>query len=114
MGMLSLDISAEVELITGRAGHGGVPVAALARAAGLAPSQFHKRFLAEIGETPARHQRRLRIQAAKARLRTGEAVTSLALDLGFSSSQHFATAFRAQTGLSPTQWLAGQADLVMA
>ena len=39
--------------------------------------------------------------------RHARAVTALALDLGFSSSQHFAAAFRKHTGTTPREWRKG-------
>ncbi len=79
-------------------------VGELARRAGLAPSRFHERFLAEAGESPARWVARRRLELARARLRAGEPVTRIALDLGFASSQHFATAFRRVYGVAPSAW----------
>ncbi len=86
-------------------GRGTMPaVAALAREAGLGPSRFHQRFLAELGETPARWLARRRLQAARHRLALGAGVTATAAALGFASSQHLATAFRRAYGISPKQW----------
>lgn len=80
----------------------GIGVPALARTAGLSPSRFHARFLAEIGESPADWLRRRRIDRAKQRLATtAMPITTLALDLGFPSSQHFATVFKRYVGLTP-------------
>jgi AraC-like DNA-binding protein len=81
------------------------PVAAMARAAGLAPSRFHARFLDETGESPAEWVRRLRLDRAKRLLATGERpVTDIAFDLGYPTSQYFATVFRRYTGLTPRQY----------
>ncbi len=77
-------------------------VAALARAAGLSASQFHARFADEVGEAPAEWMRRMRLDRARRRLAIGnEAITAIALDLGFPSSQYFATVFRRYTGTTP-------------
>jgi AraC-like DNA-binding protein len=82
-----------------------VPVAELARAAGLSPSRFHGRFLAEVGETPADWARRQRLVEAKRLLSlTSKPITALAQALGFPSSQYFATMFRRYTGLTPRQY----------
>ena len=47
---------------------------------------------------------RRRIDAAKARLLdySGTSIAQIAADLYFSSSQHFATAFRKHVGLTPS------------
>ena len=59
----------------------------------------------DTGETMHGMLTRLRIQRARERLRLPEAtVTSVALDCGFVSPQHFARVFRQVTGQSPTQW----------
>ncbi len=82
-------------------------VAALAREAGLSPSRFHARFLAEVGEPPADWLRRRRIERAKFRLATtDQAITTLALDLDFPSSQHFATVFKRLVGMTPRHYRA--------
>ncbi len=81
------------------------PVAELARVARLSPSRFHDRFVTEVGETPADWTRQQRIVVAKGRLADGDApITSLALDLGFPSSQYFATVFRRYAGVTPREF----------
>ena len=82
-----------------------VTVGQLASAANLSPSRFHARFLAETGQTPADWLRRARLRRAKRLLATTDRpVTTIAFDLGFPTSQHFATVFRSYTGLTPTAW----------
>lgn len=77
-------------------------VAAMARAAGLSASQFHARFAAEVGEAPAEWMRRMRLDRARRLLAATDApITSIGLDLGFPSSQYFATVFRRYTGMTP-------------
>jgi AraC-like DNA-binding protein len=47
------------------------------------------------------------MEQAKQRLaHTDLAITRLALDLGFNTSQHFASAFKRATGLTPSAWRA--------
>ena len=79
-------------------------VATLADAVWLSGSQFRHRFGREVGVAPAQFLLRRRIRAAKHALRTGQRVTDLAMRLGFSSSQHFATMFRRQAGMTPRQY----------
>ena len=77
----------------------------LAREAGLSCGYFHGLFQRETGMTPARHQLNVRVTAAKNRLiQTDQSVTEIAHDVGFSSSQYFATAFRRVTGISPRDY----------
>ncbi len=88
-------------------GHFGDPdcLAAAARGAGLQGTQFRKRFLAETGFAPHDYLARAQIQEAKRRLtETRQPITEMAFDLGFSSSQYFATAFRKLIGLTPMEY----------
>lgn len=77
----------------------------LARLVRLSPSRFKARFREEVGLPPREHVLRHRLAVAQARLRApGATVTAVAHELGFSSSQYFATVFRRFTGLTPTQY----------
>jgi AraC-like DNA-binding protein len=59
-------------------------------------------FRSEFGETPKRYLLVNRLKRAEQLLReTNRPVTRIAFDLGFSSSQHFATAFRRYFGVPP-------------
>ena len=80
-------------------------VAALAAAFNLSPARFNEKFKREAGQTPADYISRAR--CAKARellLKTRKPVTMIAFDLGFSSSQYFASVFRKYTGMSPKEF----------
>lgn len=77
-------------------------VAELAAAVQLSTAQLHDRFLRETGYTPADYRARRRLARAKELLADpGLTVTDVALTLGFSTSQYFATFFRRFTGMSP-------------
>lgn len=79
-----------------------VPVSAMASAAGLSVSRFHERFLAEAGLTPADYRTHLRIRRAKEMLvQSKQTITHLAHELGFSTSQYFATVFKKIVGTTP-------------
>jgi AraC family transcriptional regulator, L-rhamnose operon regulatory protein RhaS len=68
----------------------------------LSIGYFHELFLREVGYSPAHYHMRRRITAAKRRLIYSDAsITAISMDLGFSSSQYFATAFKKIVGLSP-------------
>ena len=83
----------------------------------LAPLPLGRRQLARIyrqvrGLTIKRAQLGLKIAEAKTLLGNPQlTVTSIAFDLGFPSSQHFATAFRAFAGCTPRAWRAARATL---
>jgi AraC-like DNA-binding protein len=82
-----------------------LPLAALARSACLSPSYLGELFTAQLGMSPARYQARLRIRRARTLLaETDQPITRIAAELGFSSPQHFATAFRAHTDTTPREF----------
>lgn len=88
-----------------------LPLARLAGRVGLSPTYLTELFTAQVGESPARYQRRLRIGRAEMLLsETDRSITQIGVELGFSSGQHFATAFRLHTGRTPRafrrQWRA--------
>ena len=75
----------------------------LAKLTGLSEARFKVRFKQEVGVPPAEYVQRTRIEEAERRLAAGsDSITRIAFDLGFSSSQYFATVFRRFTGKSPS------------
>jgi len=75
---------------------------AVAAAAGLSPTRFQHRFAEEMGLPSRDHLLACRVERAAALLRgTRRTVTDIAFDVGFSSSQYFATVFRRYTALAP-------------
>lgn len=79
-----------------------VYVAALARATGLSESRFKARFKAETGIPPGEYILRRKIERAQRLLaQPGKTITAVAFELGFSSSQYFATVFKRYTGQNP-------------
>jgi AraC-like DNA-binding protein len=83
------------------------PVAEMARRVGVGVSRFHTLFRQETGCTPMGYVMRRRIDAAKSRLLSdnGASIVRVALALSFSSSQHFATAFRKHVGMTPSAFV---------
>lgn len=82
-------------------------VSDLARIAGLSESQFQQRFKQEVGISPADYVLRRKVEAAKSLLDSGRlSVTQIAMELGFSTSQYFATVFKRYTGRTPTTFRA--------
>lgn len=77
-------------------------IAELARQMHLSESQFKSRFKTETGISPWQFILKARIDAAKQRLLASNAsVTQIAMELGFASSQYFATVFKRLTGMTP-------------
>jgi AraC-like DNA-binding protein len=76
----------------------------LSAIAELSPSRFKALFKEKLGIPPAEYALRLRIKEARRRLTAGDAtVTGVALDLGFSSSQYFASSFKRLTLMTPRE-----------
>lgn len=85
--------------------HGDIPdVETMARHAGLSQALFHRYFKEITGCTPHDYELRLKVDRAAEVLEATPkvSVTHLAHDLGFSSSQYFATVFKRYHGVSPT------------
>jgi AraC family transcriptional regulator len=76
----------------------------IAGAASFSRFHFHRIFKAVVGETVAEFTWRLRLESAANRLvsRSGQPVSRIAMDCGFSSSQNFAKAFRGRFGTTPS------------
>lgn len=76
----------------------------LQRHAGVGRSRLHALFQAHLGQSPGAYVLRQRLRWTHIALRqTDASITDIALRSGFSSSQHFATAFRKCFGVSPQQ-----------
>ncbi|GEM_PF-3215924 len=77
----------------------------LAELAGLRRSRFTDVFKAATGLPPRSYLQARRMERARELLRTPDLrIIDLALDLGFASSQAFASSFRKHCGMTPTQW----------
>jgi AraC family transcriptional regulator len=82
-------------------------LAEIADACSMAPSTLCAGFPQVAGVPVWRYVQRLRLQDAALALAEGvEDLSALALDVGFSSHSHFAQAFRAQFGRTPSQFRA--------
>ena len=79
-------------------------VARLAQVARLSESRCKARFKREIGVPPAEYWLRKKIEQAIVLLKN-RSVTEVAYELGFSSSQYFATVFKRYKLVSPSQHL---------
>ena len=86
---------------------GPATVAGACAAAGLNRTTLGRLFADRHGLSIIGWRQRARLRIASRRLHeTDDGVTRIAVDLGFASSQHFATAFRKHYGLSPTAFRA--------
>lgn len=75
----------------------------LAAIAGLSIPQFQNRFKRQFGVPPGEYVLRAKLEEACHRLRnTDQSITRIGLDLGFGSSQYFATTFRKFTLRTPS------------
>jgi transcriptional regulator GlxA family with amidase domain len=75
----------------------------MARTACFSRRQFHRLTLKVIGETPAVHQRRVRLdRAAWLLLTTRATVLDIALETAWESHEVFTRAFRARFGTTPS------------
>jgi AraC family transcriptional regulator len=82
-----------------------ISLATLAELVGLSQSHFCRAFKRSVGKPPHRYQMERRIECAKALLANRSvSVTEIALQLGFSDSSSFASAFRKITGTTPTHF----------
>ena len=84
-------------------GSGSVPLHAAARRLGLSPRSL-QRALREAGTTYRAELDAFRVRRAQELLRGDRNVTWIAAEVGFSSAQHFATAYRRAMGETPSEW----------
>lgn len=72
---------------------------------GVSSVWLHKLFVRETGASPGDWARAQRFAEAKRRLATGtETCARIAHELGYSSGQVFATAFRKESGMTPSEY----------
>ena len=82
-----------------------ISIASLAARVGLSKSRFHRLFRITTGLAANEWLQRERTEQAKLLLgRSNSTITEIAHELGYSSSQYFATSFKKQTGLAPAEW----------
>ena len=83
----------------------GFSLSALAGVADLSPFHFSRAFKESFGLPPYRYLNERRMKVAKTLLaRSDISITQIALELGFSESSSFSTAFRKHTGSTPTDY----------
>ncbi len=91
--------------IAGSAGRMGV--GAIAARCGLSRSRLHQLFRAHRHCSPSYAIAEARLARARELLRDPrQTIIAIAMELDFSSAQHFANAFRRHSGCSPSAWRA--------
>lgn len=96
--------------------HLSQPLRVTELAAAACVSRFHlvRLFRTGTGASPLRYVGRRRIERARQLLPGAQLPMSrLAQQLGFFDQSHFVRSFRAETGCSPGQFLAGDAALLL-
>lgn len=68
------------------------------------PFNFARMFQQQTGMPVHRYLTQLRLRAALERLADADDITSLAIDLGFSSHSHFTDVFRREFGKTPSEY----------
>ncbi len=82
-----------------------VALSDLAALVGLSPSHFCRAFAVTLGMPPHRWLVARRIERSQELLcATTLSITNIAASCGFASSQHFASAFRKATGVTPSEY----------
>ena len=97
------------------ADHAGesLPLARLARQAGMAPTHFQRTFKAALGVSPREYQAAQRLARFKQALREGEGVLEAGLDAGFGSTSRVYEAADGSLGMTPSAYRAGGAGEVI-
>jgi AraC-like DNA-binding protein len=77
----------------------------LAATAGMSRARFAARFRDVVGMTPGSYLGEWRLGVAQSLLRQGKPVQLVSDVVGYGSASALSRAFRAQVGLSPTEWV---------
>ena len=85
------------------------PLSELARSAGASARNLARLFQRETGMSFGRWRQQLRLLRALERVAAGEAVTLVALEVGYASPSAFIAMFRKALGVSPGRYFAGPA-----
>jgi AraC-like DNA-binding protein len=84
--------------------NGEVGVATLAAQVGMSPSRLIRVFAALFGTTPHQLRTQARLDRARQLLAHGEDVTSVCMEVGFSSLGSFSALFTRWTGTPPSRY----------
>jgi AraC-like DNA-binding protein len=80
----------------------------LANRTGLSKAYAIRSFRRRVGMPPYKWLLQLRIEQARIRLRKGEAISNLAIELGFSDQSHFHRRFQRLTGMTAAGYAEGR------
>jgi AraC-like DNA-binding protein len=83
------------------------PLCELAAECGAGKRTMQRLFTEETGMSFGEWRQRWRLVSAMQRLAAGESVTTVALDVGYSTTSAFISMFRKHLGTTPTRYLAG-------
>lgn len=79
-------------------------VSVMAQVAGASPAHFARAFAATVGMTPFRYVMTRRLARARELLeRTRRPAVAIATEVGFKTPSHFASRFRREFGVAPTE-----------
>jgi AraC family transcriptional regulator len=104
----ALSVNRAIDYVTAHLGE-PLPLAKLAEQGCFSPCHFHRVFKAIVGETHQDFIQRLRLERAVQLLGGDQAITDIALNLGFSSPAHFAHDFKVRYGQTPRAYRADRA-----
>jgi AraC family transcriptional regulator len=76
----------------------------VAKASGLSPSHFARRFKSATGAPPHQYLMAMRVERAKRRLLAREPIAEIALECGFTHQEHLTRVFRRLTGMTPASY----------
>ena len=86
-------------------GSGRLTLPQMAHKCNLSVSRFCTLFQRTLGDSPVRHQARIRLMKAKSLLlKTGLSVSEISQELGYKDQFHFSKAFKRDCGASPTDY----------
>jgi len=74
----------------------------------MSKRQVQRRLKSLTGSTPSEYLRSYRLQQSLLQLRQGEAIRDVARAVGFASQAYFASCFKAEFGLTPTDYQRSQ------
>ncbi len=84
---------------------GAITVTDAAEQAGMSERSFHRKFVSEMGDTPARYLEKLRLEAARTLLESPDLpLKTVAGESGFGTPVRLIQAFERTFGLSPTAY----------